>query len=51
MMNIDSLSHVFLEKDLSQKQYPMSFRYYDFIINFVEENFPSNRRDYFKTIT
>ena len=50
-MNIDSLSHVFLEKDLSQKQYPMSFRYYDFIINFVEENFPSNRRDYFKTIT
>lgn len=48
-MNIDRLEHIYLEYDLSQKQYPMSFRYYDFIINFINENFPSDRRDYFKT--
>ena len=29
----------------------MSFRYYDFIINFIDENFPSHRRDFFKTKT
>lgn len=29
----------------------MSFQYYDFILNFIDEYFPTERRDYFKTKT
>jgi hypothetical protein len=49
IMDLDSSYHVFLDKDLSHKKYPMSFRYYDFIISFTNENFSTSRRDYFRT--
>lgn len=48
LQNIDSDRHVYLQGDLDTSQFSHSFRYYDFILNFVEENFPNKRRDYFK---
>jgi hypothetical protein len=35
---------VIIPKDLSQDQYPHSFRYYDFILNFVMDNVSSETK-------
>lgn len=34
-------------KDLSQDQYPKTFRYYDFIINFIQERISEDRREFY----
>jgi len=48
LLDIDGDKHVYLQGDLDTSQFSHSFRYYDFIMNFIEENFPNKRRDYFK---
>lgn len=48
LIDIDRNEYVYLHGDLSQKQWPVSFQYYDFIINFIDDNFPRDRRDFFK---
>lgn len=39
LLDIDSDKHVYLQGDLDTSQFSHSFRYYDFILNFVEEKF------------
>ena len=48
IIKIDSHKYVALQSDLNQEKLPQSFKYYDFLISFIEERFPADRRDYLK---
>lgn len=39
---------VFIPKDLSQTQYPMSYRYYDPLIQIVQQRIADDRKDFYK---
>ena len=45
IFEIEQGNEAFITKDISQDIYPNSFRYYDFILNFVREKISFNRRE------
>lgn len=47
-MNIEEGSEVFIPKDLSQDQLPLSFRFYDPLIQIVQTRMSEHRKDFFK---
>lgn len=51
ILNIDNKSWTSIPPDLSQVNHPASFRFYDFLINHIQENFPQERKDYFELRT
>ena len=46
-MQIEKGKEVLIDGDLSQHQYPMSFRYYDYILNMVQERMSDDRREFY----
>jgi mannose-6-phosphate isomerase class I len=47
-LEIQDDAEVYISPDLSQKQLPLSFRYYDPLILIVQERMSDDRKDYFK---
>lgn len=48
LIEIEQGQEVFIPKDLSQSQYPLSFRYYDPLIKIVKERMTDDRKDFYK---
>jgi hypothetical protein len=48
ILDIDNKSWTSIPSDLSQMSLPASFRFYDFLINHIQEQFPQERKDYFE---
>ena len=48
VMNLDGNQPVYIDRDITQKDLPPSFRYYNFAMNFIQEHFPAKRKLYFK---
>ena len=46
--DIDNKNWTCIPRDLSQDNLPASFRFYDFLINYIQEHFPQERKDYFE---
>ena len=45
ILDIEQGQEVFIPKELSQDNLPMTFRYYDFIINLLQDNLSQETRD------
>lgn len=42
--NLDGVQPVFLDRDLNQYDLPGSFQYYTFMLKYIQEKFPQNRK-------
>ena len=47
IMDIDNRNWTVIPPDLSQEKLPASFRFYDFVINHIQDHFPQERKDQF----
>ena len=47
MIDVETGREVLIRKSLSQESLPMSFRYYDFIFNFIQNRMSFDRRQFF----
>lgn len=45
--NLDGVKPVYLERDISQQDLPISYQYYTFMFNHIQEYFPNNRKLFF----
>jgi hypothetical protein len=48
IIDISDGCEVFIPKDLSQDQLPLSYRYYDPLIQIVQDRMADDRKDFFK---
>lgn len=46
ILNLNSGKEIAIPYELSQKQLPMSFRYYHFILNYIQDNLGSDKKKY-----
>ena len=45
ILDIDNKNWTVIPPDLSQERLPPSFRYYDFVINHIQDYYPQERKE------